>query len=129
MFNNSFNRNGTIHFNPSEWSCTDVDEFQYCRKVSDTEYEYIQLKDLSKVEDSLCIGTQALEYLNDTTCAKDWYQDEICVTDYDAEDIAEYLQPYGGILDNVTDQAAINQLICECIFEQDIVQSGFYDYE
>lgn len=127
MFNNSFNHNGTIHFNVEEWSCTDPDEFQFCRKVSDTEFEYIQLKDKEKVKDSLCAGRNALRYLNDETIPSDWYQDEICVTDYDAEELAEYLEPYGGILDGTTDETIINQLTCECIFEQDIVMSGLYE--
>ena len=45
MFNNKFNQDNTIHFDVNEWTCTDPDEWQYCRKVSATEFEYIQLKD------------------------------------------------------------------------------------
>jgi hypothetical protein len=43
-FNNKFNKDNTIHFDVEEWICTDADECQFCRKISDTEFEYIQLK-------------------------------------------------------------------------------------
>ena len=130
MFNNRFNKDNTIHFEREEWICTDPNEFQFCRKVNDTTFEYIQLKDKNLVEDSLCLGRQILDYLNDKTKITDWYQDEICVNDYDADEIGEYISPYGGedFLRN-SDGAVRNQLIAECIFETDIVFSGDYDNE
>lgn len=129
MFNNRFNKDNTIHFVREEWECTDNDEFQFCRKVNDTTFEYIQLKDKKLVEGSLCLGRQILDYLNDETHAKDWYQDEICVDDYDAEEIAGYLSSYDGILDGIDDVVLRNQLVAECIFETDVVFSGDYDNE
>ena len=117
-FNGKINSDGTIHFDRNEWECTDPDTFQFCRKVSDTEFEYIQLKDEEKVRDSLCIGRQILDYLNDETMPADWYQDEIDVADYSEKEIHYALSPYGGILDGVNDVVGRNQLIAECIFEQ-----------
>ena len=129
-FNNKFNKDNTIHFDAEEWVCTDVDEFQFCRKVSDTIFEYIQLKtdDLKAFVKSFHLGNKhLLSTLNDRTNISDWYQDEIDVTDYDADAIGEYLSPYGGILDGVTDEAERNQLIAECIFETDDVANDWYE--
>ena len=127
MFNNKFNSDGTIHFDVNEWVNTDPDEGQFCRKISDTEFEYIQLKDTELLRDSLCIGRQCLTYLNDKTTIKDWYQDEIDVNDYDSDQIGSYVSAYGGdeFLGD-SEGAERNQLIVECIFETDLL-CGDYD--
>ena len=123
MFNNKFNNNMTIHFDVNEWTNTDPDEGQFCRKINDTTFEYIQIKDMDGKEHS----KHLLETLNDKTTIKDWYQDIIDVNDYDAEDIAEYVSAYGGdeYLGN-SEGAERNQLIVECIFETDVIMK---DYE
>jgi hypothetical protein len=130
MFNNKFNKDNTIHFDVNEWKCTDADQGQFCRKISDTEFEYIQLKteDLKVFIQSFQLNNKhLLETLNDKTTIKDWYQDEIDVSDYDADDIGEYVSPYGGdeYLGN-SEGAERNQLIVECIFETDLICG---DYE
>lgn len=124
MFNNKFNADGTIHFDANEWVNTDLDEGQFCRKISDTEFEYIQLKDMSGKPHS----KKLLEVLNDKTTIKDWYQDEIDVNDYDADQIGSYVAAYGGdeFLGD-SEGAERNQLIVECIFETDLL-CGDYDY-
>ena len=129
MFNNKFNKDNTIHFDVDEWVCTDADQGQFCRKISDTEFEYIQLKteDLKVFVQSFQLNNKhLLEVLNDKTKVCDWYQDEINVTEYDADDIADYVAPYGGILDG-SDGAVRNQLIAECIFETDEVSNDWYE--
>ena len=129
MFNNKFNKDNTIHFDVEEWSCTDPDTMQFCRKVSDTIFEYIQLKveDLCRFATSFHLNNKhLLATLNDRTNISDWYQDEIDVTDYDSDEIGEFLSPYGGILDNVNEESMRNQLVCECIFETNII-SGEYE--
>jgi len=129
MFNNKFNSDGTIHFDVNEWSCTDPDTMQFCRKVNDTTFEYIQLKDTELIRDSLCIGRQCLSYLNDETTINDWYQDEINIMDYDVDALGEYAAAYGGDEYLGDSEGAVrNQLLAECIFEQDIVFSGDYEY-
>ena len=120
-FNNKFNKDGTIHFDVNEWVNTDPDEGQFCRKISDTEFEYIQLKDMTDKPHS----KRLLEVLNDKTKISDWYQDEIDVKDYDEEQIESYVSPYGEILEG-SEGADRNQLIAECIFETDII-SGDYE--
>jgi hypothetical protein len=123
MFNNKFNSDGTIHFDVNEWTCTDPDQGQFCRKVNETTFEYIQIKDMEGKEHS----KKLLDTLNDKTTIKDWYQDEIDVNDYDSDEIGEYVSAYGGILDNVTDEQTRNQLTAECIFETDL-SCGDYGY-
>ena len=124
MFNNKFNSDGTIHFDVNEWTCTDPDEGQFCRKVNDTTFEYIQIKDMEGKEHS----KRLLEVLNDKTTIKDWYQDEIDVNDYDSGQIGSYVSAYGGdeFLGD-SEGAERNQLIVECIFETDLL-CGDYDY-
>ena len=130
MFNNKFNKDNTIHFDVNEWSCTDPDTMQFCRKVSDTEFEYIQLR-VEKLCQFVTIfhlnNKHLLEVLSDKTHINDWYQDEIDVNDYDAEELAEYADVYGGdeYLGN-SEGAVRNQLLAECIFEQGIM-CGEYD--
>jgi hypothetical protein len=123
MFNNKFNSDGTIHFDANEWTNTDPDQGQFCRKVNETTFEYIQIKDMEGKEHS----KKLLDSLNDKTTIKDWYQDEIDVNDYDADELGEYLSPYGGdeFLGD-SEGAERNQLIAECIFETDIIY-GDYD--
>ena len=124
MFNNKFNSDGTIHFDVNEWTNTDPDEGQFCRKVNDTTFEYIQLKDMTDKPHS----KRLLEVLNDKTTIKDWYQDEIDVNDYDSDQIGSYVSAYGGdeFLGD-SEGAERNQLVAECIFETDLL-CGDYDY-
>ena len=122
MFNNKFNSDGTIHFDVNEWVNTDPDQGQFCRVIDTHTFEYIQIKDMEGKEHS----KKLLDILNDKTTIKDWYQDEIDVNDYDADELGEYLSPYGGILDNVADVQTKNQLTAECIFETDLT-CGDYD--
>ena len=132
MFNNKFNKDNTIHFDVNEWECTDPDEGQFCRKISETEFEYIQLKNsaLMTFVDSFNLNTKhLLETLNDKTKIADWWQDEIDINDYDADKLGEYAASYGGDEYLGDSEGALrNQLLAECIFEQDIVFSGDYDY-
>lgn len=124
MFNNKFNSDGTIHFDVNEWTNTDPDEGQFCRKISGTEFEYIQLKDMTDKPHT----KRLLEVLNDKTTIKDWYQDEIDVNDYNSDQIGSYISAYGGdeFLGD-SEGAERNQLIAECIFETDLL-CGDYDY-
>ena len=122
MFNNRFNRDNTIHFEPSEWVCTDPDQGQFCRVIDTHTFEYIQIKDMEGKEHS----KKLLDTMNDKTTINDWYQDEIDVNDYDADQLGKEIAPYGGILDNVTDEQTRNQLTAECIFENNLICG---DYE
>lgn len=119
-FADRFNKDNTINFDTSKWECTDVDQMQFCRKINYHVFEYIQLKDADG-NSAYFKNKNALDYLNGITTADEWYQDIIDITDYSDDEIKEYLSAYGGILDNVNDDVQRNQIIAECIFEQDVV--------
>lgn len=123
-FADRFNKDNTINFDTSKWECTDVDQMQFCRKINDHVFEYIQLKDVDGDYSVYFKNKNALDYLNGITTADEWYQDIIDITDYSDDEIKEYLSAYGGILDNVNDDVQRNQIIAECIFEQDVVMFG-----
>ncbi len=122
-FANRFNKDNTINFDTAQWKCTDIDQMQFCRKINDHLFEYIQLKDTDGDSDYFK-NKNALDYLNGITTPNEWYQDIIDITDYSDDEIKEYLSAYGGILDNVNDDVQRNQIIAECIFEQDVVMVG-----
>jgi hypothetical protein len=123
-FADRFNKDNTINFVTSQWECTDIDQMQFCRKINDHVFEYIQLKDVDGDYSVYFKNKNALDYLNGITTADEWYQDIIDITDYSDDEIKEYLSAYGGILDNVNDDVQRNQIIAECIFEQDVVMVG-----
>ena len=105
------------------WKCTDVDNYQFCKVLGDTEFSYCQLAndDIIRVIESLTsVGhlTNVKEIINNLhTSEEDWYSGDIDVNDYDADEIGYVLSAYTGILDNVNDELLRNQLIAECIFE------------
>lgn len=114
--------NGKVFFSKG-WHCTDPDTFQFCKKLSDTEFSYCQLanEDIIDEINVMQIGGHFFdvkEFLNNKgTCAEDWYAGDIDVTDYDGDEIGEVLSAYGGVLDGVDSQELRNQIIAECIFE------------
>jgi hypothetical protein len=86
----------------------------------------LKTEDLKAFVKSFRLGNKhLLSTLNDRTNISDWYQDEIDITDYDADEIGEYVSPYGYDLDNYSESDR-NQLIAECIFETDLI-CGDYD--
>ena len=123
-FNNRFTNDNKIKFVPSEWICTDPDEVQFCRPISETEFEYIQIKN-PQIKSVVKCGRNALAVLDGETQITDWYQDEIDVRYYSDKEIEDYVSPYGDILER-SEGANRNQLIAECIFETNLI-SGDYD--
>ena len=89
-FADRFNKDNTINFDTSKWECTDVDQMQFCRKINDHVFEYIQLKDVDG-NSAYFKNKNALDYLNGITTADEWYQDIIDITDYSDDEIKEYL--------------------------------------
>ena len=102
---------------------------QFCRKISDTEFEYIQLRvgQLCTFAASFHLNNKhLLETLNDRTYPSDWYQDEINVNDYDADQLGEYVAPFGGDdFLGAIEGCDRNQLMAECIFETDIMNGEY----
>lgn len=113
---------GKIHFDARQWTCTDPDEFQFCRVIDKNTFEYIQLENDTLKKKYQGCGKNLLKKINEKTTLRDWMEDVINVDDYTDEEKEEYLSPYGGILDGTNDEEVCrNQLIAECIFETDIV--------
>ena len=108
-----FHLEDTLDFYSNRWICTDPDNYQFCRKIDETTFEYIQLKPYYYERlDGLKPEMDVLEYLSGKTFKKEWYHSIIDVTSYSPEEIAEYVAPYGM-------PEVDNQLIAECIFETD----------
>jgi len=123
-FNNRFDEKQRIIFKPSEWICTDPDEMQFCRPISKTEFEYIQLSNMElKLKYQHGYGKNLLKNLNKKTTLDDWEEEVIDVSKLSEEEIREYVSPYGyhGILDDWKDEQSRYQIIAECAFETDNV--------
>lgn len=122
------NNKGYVMFNTSEWSCTDPDNFQFCRTINPHTFGYIQLTDCAAMRLQKELGQRLnnkhlLEVLNGKTILRDWHWDDIDITDYDEDEIKEYLAPYGkGYLTDIKGQDR-NQLIAEAIFEDYVLSN------
>ena len=115
--------NGYVYFDKS-WHCTDPDNYQFCKKISDHEFSYCQLanEDIKEeIESMNMVGHffDVREFLNNKqTKPSDWFSGDIDVNDYDADEIGEVLSTYDGVLDGCKgDESLVNQITCECIFE------------
>ena len=118
-FHGKVNRNNKVYFEPSEWSCTDRDNMQFCRKIDNTCFEYIQLKESKKVwaKEQTKDVDNILEVLSYCTEMEDWYYEIIDVNDLSKADIDEVLDCYGNFGYNSISDVP-NQLIAEAWFEQ-----------
>lgn len=97
------------------WFCTDPDCMQYCQKISETEYRFIQAVWLDTCGDDPRPKNAKDESDNYTVCA-----DYIDLELYDEEDILSSIGSYGYnsirfLRKEYKDDA--NQIIAECIFE------------
>jgi len=105
------------------WECTDPDNFQFCKRLGETEFSYCQLANESIIDEInalQCMGHyfDVRQFLNNKgTSSKDWYSGDIDVTDYDADEIGDVMSAYGGILDGIDNIVLRNQIVAECIFE------------
>lgn len=98
------------------WFCTDPDCMQYCQKISETEYRFIQAVWLDTCGDDIRAKNAKDESDNYAVCA-----DYIDLELYDEEDILSSIGSYGYnsirfLRREYKDDA--NQVIAECIFEE-----------
>ena len=114
---------GNLEFE-GDWMCTDPDNHQFCEVVDEHTFHYVQLKECSKFYEDAEHSKNLLEDLKGRTKLSDWYEETIDVDLFSEEDVKEALEPYGGILDNVSDKQDRNQIVAECLFEQDVVFFG-----
>ena len=129
------NADFSFNFNDlSDIECTDIDNYQFCRHINDTTFEYFQLSDkewIEQCDEWLADNHQRTasdllkNFLNGRTYPYDWEFATINVNDYDDDELGQYLSGFGGILDGVTDEVEKNQLTAECIFEEDYINENF----
>ena len=120
------NNKGYVMFDTTEWTCTDPDNFQFCRTINPHTFKYIQLTDCAAMRLQKELGQRLnnkhlLKILNGKTTLRDWHWYDIDIIEYDEDEIKEYLAPYGkGYLTDIKGQDR-NQLIAEAIFEDYIL--------
>lgn len=116
------------------WTCTDPNNFQFRRKISDKIYEFKEFdmsllnpnttSSLEYIKDKEKLGLELFteKYWGNTTL---WFNEEIDLDDYNEDDIKEVLDTYGYEYEDGLvvypngDSYADDALIAECIFEQD----------
>ena len=105
----------------NNWFCTDPDCMQYCKQVNDTEFHFVQAVWLDT-----CSGDTTAENAKDETdnyvvCSG--YIDLDC---YSEEDVNCALSSYDYTLESANkifgDDA--NQIIAECLFEDECLTDG-----
>ena len=98
------------------WFCTDPDCMQYCKKISETEYEFIQAVWLDTCGDDPVAENAKDETDNYTVCTG-----YIDLDLYSEEDKEGSIWSYGYTMDYVKEiyGNASNQIIAECLFEDE----------
>lgn len=103
------------------WYCTDNDCMQYCRKISETEYEFIQAVWLDTCGDDPRSENAKNESDNYAICTG-----YIDLDLYSEEDKEGSIGSYCYTMDSVKEiyGDAANQIIAECLFEDDCLVDG-----
>ena len=98
------------------WFCTDPDCLQYCKKVSETEFSFIQAVWLDT-----CKGDTRAENAKDDSDNYAVCVGYIDLELYSDEDKEGSLGSYGYTLESVKEiyDEGANQIIAECLFEDD----------
>jgi hypothetical protein len=99
------------------WTCTDVDNQQYGRKINDNTFEF---KEWDKEYNHLFDTTEEKIDLFDNSTY--WIQDTIDISDYSDEDINDFIDPYYNSIEDIIEiygKEDANWIIAECIFEQE----------
>jgi len=107
-----------------DYICTDNSTLQYCKKLNNNVYLYVQFNDFDypdefdriKEDDSLL-----KEFFSED---KFWIKATIDIREYTDKEIASYIKPYGYTLKNIKEIYPIEweQIIAECIFETDLLE-------
>lgn len=86
----------------NEWICTDPDNFQFCKKINDFRFSYIEARQLIWEQWAVCHAI-------------------IDVRDYSLDELWQYCSGYYESFEQMVEvygfRAAI-QIIAECVFEQ-----------
>lgn len=103
-----------------EWTCTDPDNFQYGRKVSEGVYQFKEWGGEKKLQ--VPSGKPIKECFDEPG---DWEEDTIVLANYSEDEIREHISAYYSSLEELKEIYGDDSewIIAECIFEQ---QSGKY---
>lgn len=103
-----------------EWFCADSDCMQYCKKISETEYEFIQTVWLD------CGTDERAENAKDTSDNYAVCVGYIDLDLYSDEDKEGSISSYGYTMESVKELYGeyANQIIAECLFEDDCLTDG-----
>lgn len=106
--------------NPNDWTCTDPDNFQYGRKLSDGVYQFKEWIGGSKLD--VPIGETVKDCFDNPS---HWEEDTIVLVDFTEEEIRNYVSAYYDSLEALREiyENDSDWIIAECIFEQ---TSGLY---
>lgn len=106
--------------NPSDWTCTDPDNFQYGRKVSDGVYQFKEWIGGAKLGTSISDTVKECFYE-----PENWEEDTIVLADFTDEEIRNHISAYYDSLEALKEiyENDSEWIIAECIFEQ---TSGIY---
>ena len=98
------------------WFCTDGDCMQHCKKISETEFQFIQAVWLDTCNGDIRAENAKAEYDNYAVCTG-----YIDLDLYDIESIEGSLASYGYTLKSAKEiyGDTVNQIIAECLFEDD----------
>ena len=98
----------------NNWFCTDPDCMQYCKKISEKEYKFIQAVWLDTCRDDEKAENAKDESDNYAICSN-----YIDLDLYSQDDIESSLTSYCYTLDSVKEiyKDTTNQIIAECLFE------------
>lgn len=109
-----------VDYTKLEWTCTDPDNFQYGRKISDGVYQFKEWIGGAKLE--VPVGKTIKECFDEPG---DWEEDTIVLTNFNDEEIANHVSAYYDSVEQVHEIYGDDAewIIAECIFEQ---QSGLY---
>lgn len=109
-----------VDYTKLKWTCTDPDNFQYGRKVSDGVYQFKEW-----------IGKEKLTIPQEKTVKEcfdepgDWEEDTIVLANFNENEIRKHISAYYSSLEELKEiyGESSDWIIAECIFEQ---QSGLY---
>lgn len=96
------------------WFCTDNDCMQHCKKINETEFQFIQVVWLDT-----CDGDTRAENAKDKDDNYAVCTGYIDLDLYSLEDQASHISSYGYTMESVKETYgdAANQIIAECLFE------------
>lgn len=105
----------------NEWYCTDNDCMQYCKKVDDYQFKFIQAVWLDTWGDDPRAENAKDECDNYAVCTG-----YIDINDFYDEELENYVSNFSYTLDSIREIYGedANEVIAECIFEEDCLCDG-----